>query len=501
MATRFYSSVEYGSARDSTDPDVLYFNATINNNNTEDPEAGEVDPQVTASYQRQYPLLQDANDYMVSAVRLSTNGATRNLPILIPQIQPSTAGVTWTGAINGAIMTVTSSPPPSIALGSQISGSGTALIVNSSGQTVAQIPYTITVGQNSLPITVLSTPPPGQTQWILSSPPAQAFWAGDGGVNPPGLYTVGSLVNANLFVGAAQSDINLTVYSFTVTNDASGGMSQVFVEWQTQEPTAQVPPSPVITQKLGSEYYFCYSYEWWINLCNTALTQAWTAAGSPGSGPPVLWAYTSPNNAIQFLIAYQDDIPSTTFTIYMNSNMANLFPNFPGQWTNGPNGQTYQVHQGSYFAPPVNVDFGGISYQSLSLQEFPGTTGWTPVDALVITTSQLPVVAEQTTPPSLIGQSDYGFSRAVSEAAFQPILLDVTRHELTGTEDWRSNFVYEATGEYRMISLTAQSQPISSVDLQAWWRCRLDDSLYPLRLTNGSSLSIKLMFRRKQMGV
>jgi hypothetical protein len=113
----------------------------------------------------------------------------------------------------------------------------------------------------------------------------------------------------------------------------------------------------------------------------------------------------------------------------------------------------------------------------------------------------VPIVSEQVTPPSLIGVSDYGFNRGVSEAAFQPILVDVTLAELNGAEDWRSNFIFEPTGEYRMISLTTQSSPISSVDFQVWWRNRLDDGLYPLRLSNGSSLSLKLMFRRKQMGV
>ena len=176
----------------------------------------------------------------------------------------------------------------------------------------------------------------------------------------------------------------------------------------------------------------------------------------------------------------------------MNVNMANLFGNFPGVWTNQDTGRAFQFYHST---GTTLIDKG------VSTQEFPSTSGWSPVDALVVTTSQVPIVAEQTTPPSLVGASDTGFNRGVSEAAFQPILADIARPEVNGAEDWRQDFVYEPSAEYRMISLTAQTSPVSSVDLQVWWRNRLDDALYPLRLTNGSSFSVKLMFRRKQMGV
>jgi len=502
MATRFYSSVEYGASRSSTDPDILYFNATINNNGTDDPQAGEVDPQVTASFQRQYPLLQDASDYMVSAVRLSTNGATRNLPLLIPQVQTSSVGTQWLADIRGTTMTITSQGQPYIYPGLAIGGSGNALLVSGSS-VVASQEISISLGANGQPLTIVAAPtPPNGQNWTLSSTIPDAFFPGSP-THPAGYYQVASVSNANLFVGQTQADRDLTVYSFTIENNTTGALSQVFVEWITQEPAAQKPSIPVIVQNLGSEYYYCYSYDWWVSLCNTALAGAWAGAGSPGTAAPVLYYFSNSTASLQFYISPDpaDSIsptPDSTYRLYMNSNMANLFPNFPGQWLNKSGGRTFEVyHSTNYIGVPGLPADGNHD----AVQEYPGTTGWSPVDALIVTTSQIPIVAEQTTPPSLVGVSDTGFNRGVSEAAFQPILLDVTRRELTGTEDWRSNFVYEATGEYRMISLTTQSTPISSVDLQAWWRNRLDDALYPLRLSNGSSLSVKLMFRRKQMGV
>jgi len=495
MATRFYSSVEYGSTRGSTDPDVLYFNGTINNNNVEDPNGAEADPQITASYQRAHPLLQDANDYMVSVVRLATNGATRNLPLLIPQVQESAVGFTWSASITGAFMNIQQFPLPAVAVGSQIAGSGTAILVDNVGGIVGQVPYVISNGNDGAPLTVTTAPPPGGSSYGLSAGLPQVFFPGNV-VYAAGLYSIQALVNATLFVGSAQANPNLTVYSFTV--EAGGVANQVFVEWQTQEPTSQPPAAPVITQNLGNEYYYCYSYDWWVRLCNIALNTAYLNAVPGGTAPPILYYYTASDGSSMFLLRPgAGDSFGTTYNLYMNSNMANLFSNFPGVWRNNSLGRTFEV-----VASTTTLGVPGIlTAAGDSIQEFNSTSSWTPVDALVITTSQLPINAEQVTPPSLVGVSDTGFNRGVSEAAFQPILLDVTLPEVKGAEDWRRNFIYEPTGEYRMVSMTAQSTPISAIDLIGWWRNRLDDSLYPLRLTNGSSLSVKLMFRRKQMGV
>lgn len=513
MATRFYSSVEYGNARPSNDPDVLYFNATINNNNAGDLLGGQVDPQVTASYQRTFPLLQDAGDYMMSVVRMSTNGATRNLPLLIPQIQESTIqGTQWLAGISGNKMTINSTPAPNIAVGQAFVGSGTAILVTDAGLRVGAVPYTLTLGADGAPITLSVAPPVGQTTWTLSSTPADGFWPGGNGYEG-GFYKVNGISNGSFFVGSAQSDIDATIYSFTiVATDPAGepiaDASQEFVEWETQEPAVRPPATPVITQELGNSYYYCYSYDWWVMLCNKALARAWLGAGSPGTSAPVMTYFLNPGGAVVFTInpnasdwiAPGDPANSNSinYRLYMNSNMANLFNNFPGVWENDINGQTFQVYHSTNYVTPSGFPADG---NHDAIQEFPSTSGWTPVDALVLTTSLLPITAEQTTPPSLVGASDTGYNRGVSEAAFQPILLDVTKMDIMGANDWRQSFTWEPSGEYRMVSLTAQNSPIANVDIIAWWRNRLDDALYPLRLSNGSSLSVKIMFRRKQMGV
>jgi hypothetical protein len=56
---------------------------------------------------------------------------------------------------------------------------------------------------------------------------------------------------------------------------------------------------------------------------------------------------------------------------------------------------------------------------------------------------------------------------------------------------------YAPSAEYRMADFQNSKADIRSIDVQVWWRNRLDNNLYPLSMFNLSSVSIKLMFRKK----
>jgi hypothetical protein len=180
------------------------------------------------------------------------------------------------------------------------------------------------------------------------------------------------------------------------------------------------------------------------------------------------------------------------YNLYMNANLEALMPNFPLQFTNLPDGRTARFN----FTNPA----GGTALAAVS-QEYPGTSAWTPVESVVVTTSAVPIVPEQVSAPSVVGGSDFGLTNALSPSAFQPIIADIAINETQGAEDWRKDIIWQPTAEFHMVSLTNTASPVNVVDLSVWWRNRLDNNLYPLRLVNGSSVSVKLMFRRKQMGV
>jgi len=92
------STIDYLGSRDS--PDYLYYNATIINNNTSTSSLVD-DPEIIFQDNRKNPLLKDSSNYVLSVENYALNGATKLLPLLIPQI------VTPVTDINRTIYTVT----------------------------------------------------------------------------------------------------------------------------------------------------------------------------------------------------------------------------------------------------------------------------------------------------------------------------------------------------------------------------------------------------------
>ena len=121
MATRFYSNVEYGSTgRGSNDPDFIYYNATIVNNNiaNSDPNGfngvgNYDDPQVVFNDMRQQPIMQNPSDYNMSVIRFDLAGATKSLPLFIPRIVPNQNNIDLT-VYNVFVRCIrtTDQPPP-----------------------------------------------------------------------------------------------------------------------------------------------------------------------------------------------------------------------------------------------------------------------------------------------------------------------------------------------------------------------------------------------------
>lgn len=71
--------------RPDTDPEYLYYNLSIINNQTVD-IVGD-DPEVVYTETRSSALLNDASKYDFSIVRFTSNGCSLNMPLFIPQVQ------------------------------------------------------------------------------------------------------------------------------------------------------------------------------------------------------------------------------------------------------------------------------------------------------------------------------------------------------------------------------------------------------------------------------
>ena len=71
---------------DDQDPDYVYYNATIINNNSE-VSTDRADPQIRFQETRDTPIVRDASKYNFSIIRFTMNGANKDLPLFIPVIR------------------------------------------------------------------------------------------------------------------------------------------------------------------------------------------------------------------------------------------------------------------------------------------------------------------------------------------------------------------------------------------------------------------------------
>jgi hypothetical protein len=83
-----------------------------------------------------------------------------------------------------------------------------------------------------------------------------------------------------------------------------------------------------------------------------------------------------------------------------------------------------------------------------------------------------------------------------SRPAFQPIITDIAL-PIENAHAYRQLIYYAPSAEYRLASFQRSRQTINQIDIQVYWKNRLDGQLYPVQMFNCSSVSVKIMFRRR----
>lgn len=435
MATRFYSNVEYGTqgGRGSNDPDIIYYNACIVNNGITDEEP---------------------NGYGTNQDRQVVFNDQRQMPIL----------------------------------------------QNASEYVMSVIRFDLAGATKSLPLFVPRIVP-------------------------------------------GQKDIDLTIYKVSVSvavSQQSTPANLVFYEaiapirWLPQYLTEDNRPTTANPQQIFStDYYYCDSYAWWADRVNDAVQSALTILTSdllkkgiiiPDSPQPNLfynpvtklfsWSFDARYWGDSATSAYDVSGYKFLFQLGIDTNLETLLTNFKINYNSTNNAPPFSTQ------PYINIvniwpqqiaietdpttgqpytnpnDKGYVRY--VITQDYASTSGnWSPIDSIVITSTKLPISQEIIAPaPGTFGSSDLGFSAGTTGAAFQQVIADI-QVGIGGAEEWRQYIEYQAMAEYRILSFNKSTEPIQNIDFLVWWRNRYDNNLYPLRLYNGSAVSIKVMFRRK----
>ncbi len=215
--------------------------------------------------------------------------------------------------------------------------------------------------------------------------------------------------------------------------------------------------------------------------------------------------------------------------LFFNTNMFNLFANYDNTFYNipasYPDGYTNQIlfvnkaftnYVDYRVAPYVGV--APLGYFPTNPDGSPDTPSminrlfcvanqdyssvdsmWSPISSIVFTSTLLPVKTEAQGAPNVLGTSNTGFSSPTAQSAFQPIITDISldTSQPGGNDLYRKFIYYAPSAEYRLSDFQSSKQPINNIDIQVYWKNRLDSQLYPITMTNLSSVSIKVMFKRK----
>jgi hypothetical protein len=439
----YIGNIQFSRATDDDiDPDYIYYNASIINNRTNTPYDRSLDPTVRFQETRDVPILNDASKYNFSIIRFTMNGPNKDLPLFIPVIR--------TGADNPT------------------------------------------------------------------------------------------------------NDVDLTIYSLTldlVVSNTTGAnpvnttlSATVPLEWVPETLDTTIAPTPLSSstqtgQDLSSRYYWCYTYSHWVNITNTAFQQAianlqtafntaWTTAGNVAPAPalgivapyltynPTTNLFTLNTDMKAFGGASRTSAGTTADyngSVYFNSNLYGMYCNFRNEFVNIPGTEKtnliYTGPVGFYGGVVAGVPTGqnilsvgtpaGTKYFWTMVQDYESTsTLWSPIENIVFNSTLLPLVFEQTGDPVRFGQSNVGTASTNSQSAFQPIITDVAL-PVENAHAYRQLIYYAPQAEYRLASFQRSKQPIRQIDIQVFWRNRLDGTLYPVQMFNSSSVSVKIMFRRR----
>lgn len=320
------------------------------------------------------------------------------------------------------------------------------------------------------------------------------------------LDTGGTLPVVLPLIQSNQSDINLTIYSVTLSYN--GIDSQAFIEFVPEDLSAAIPtpPSSNLTglQNNQTGYYNIYSYQHWISMINKAFETAFTnlqtlvGVGFPTTvSPKIVWDINT-NTAVLYspYLYYNSWVGTNQISIFMNAplfEMFNSFPNIIQNYATVTNGKNFQIQTTFLTNPPVQnfpTNNPNAVLCIITQQELSTVANMSPILSVVFTSDTMPIIAEQVSKPLIIANGKtlqaYG-----NNAAIANVITDLV------TEDgiYTPNLVYSPSAQYRYIQLNTNT-PLTRFDFRVFYKLRTGE-LIPFKLVAGASASIKILFQKK----
>jgi len=314
-------------------------------------------------------------------------------------------------------------------------------------------------------------------------------------------------------VEVGQADPNKLVYSVTLTNTSGVNYyeAQEFIEFVPQDLSISVPAAPTLVQNVDSGYYNVYSYNHFIKMVNTTLSNCFDALNTlvvaggdtlPTTRPPFLdWDDTTGIAILNADISgYNLGVggPTNPIKIFFNSPLFTLFSSFEALYygTAVTVGKNWQIEV--YDKNETNTK-AYTGYDALQMyQEYP-TLGVLacPIESLVFSTGLIPVAPALIAAPRIYNTDNSQISTG-NNSNFINMLTDF-QVGLTKGSEYKPSVSYVPASEYRLIDLFG-NMPLASIQLSVYWKDNYGN-LRKFFLAPGCSANLKIMFRRKNFNI
>lgn len=304
-------------------------------------------------------------------------------------------------------------------------------------------------------------------------------------------------------IQTASSDPNLTIYSITLQYGNFIGLP-AYVSFSPQNKVASVPLAPLYTsnqlQDNSQGYYDIYTYQYWIYLVNqcfqTAYNNLITAGATlPSQYAPVMTFDTQNNIAIINADVDGYDLNNGGIKIYFNQALGQLFSSFPFliESFNDTYNRNFLL-QTNVFTLANQADYpstGNTLFTAYQIyQEYSTISAWNPILSIALASNTLPVIPNNDGVPSLLINGVYQQTSGNNNIQSQ-IITDMACDGV-----YKPIITYNPTAEYRRLTLVGD-KPITNIDISVYYKDR-QGRLNPLLLPAGCSLSIKLLFEKKE---
>jgi hypothetical protein len=313
--------------------------------------------------------------------------------------------------------------------------------------------------------------------------------------------------------------VNSLIYTFVIeTVDNENNPVNVYKQQVQFVPSNNNITLPDPDTNLSSDYYFVYNYHRFIYMVNTALAALFAAIPMierAGVAAAPYFTY-DPKTGLNTLYTTQEyettNNPSPKkLNLYWNAPTETLFSGFDttvitdaeairldgGGVAGSHINKYYKLNVNNYYNNNITYiktgELTSMAYITM-VQNYASFAMCSPIQNIVFTTSgNLPISNAQTAAPVIYSSSGECLTQGAA-SDISPILTDFIVPLITGTE-YKPKINYNPS-VYRLIDLKGNS-PIKSVDLQVYWKSKIDSKLHPLVLGSQCGATCKIMFRKK----